>query len=228
MTFEEFKTIIEDKFPEVTPSQMEQFQKMEVLYREWNSKINVVSRKDIDELYRHHVLHSLGIAAYLKSNMPYIYDRMRGEGPYALSEPLKILDLGTGGGFPGIPLAVIFPHADFTLCDSIGKKIIVAGEVSKGLELANVKTVNARAESLPETFDFIVSRAVTSLENFMPWVKDKYNEGILYLKGGDLAEEISNAMAKYRMRKGSVHIWPISTWISDPFFETKQVIFIEK
>ena len=228
MTFEEFKTIIEDKFPEVTPSQMGQFQKMEVLYREWNSRINVVSRKDIDELYRHHVLHSLGIAAYLKSNMPYIYDRMRGEGPYALSEPLKILDLGTGGGFPGIPLAVIFPHADFTLCDSIGKKIIVAGEVSKGLELANVKTVNARAESLPETFDFIVSRAVTSLENFMPWVKGKYNEGILYLKGGDLAEEISNAMAKYRMRKGSVHIWPISTWISDPFFETKQVIFIEK
>ena len=228
MTFEEFKTIIEDKFPEVTPSQMGQFQKMEVLYREWNSRINVVSRKDIDELYRHHVLHSLGIAAYLKSNMPYIYDRMRGEGPYALSEPLKILDLGTGGGFPGIPLAVIFPHADFTLCDSIGKKIIVAGEVSKGLELANVKTVNARAESLPETFDFIVSRAVTSLENFMPWVKGKYNEGILYLKGGDLAEEISNAMAKYRRRKGSVHIWPISTWISDPFFETKQVIFIEK
>lgn len=228
MTFEEFKTIIEEKFPEVTPSQMGQFQKMEVLYREWNSKINVVSRKDIDELYRHHVLHSLGIAAYLKSNMPYIYDRMRGEGPYALSEPLNILDLGTGGGFPGIPLAVIFPHADFTLCDSIGKKIIVAGEVSKGLELANVKTVNARAESLPETFDFIVSRAVTSLENFMPWVKGKYNEGILYLKGGDLAEEISNAMAKYRMRKGSVHIWPISTWTSDPFFETKQVIFIEK
>ena len=104
----------------------------------------------------------------------------------------------------------------------------MAGEVSKGLELANVKTVNARAESLPETFDFIVSRAVTSLENFMPWVKGKYNEGILYLKGGDLAEEISNAMAKYRMRKGSVHIWPISTWTSDPFFETKQVIFIEK
>jgi 16S rRNA (guanine527-N7)-methyltransferase len=160
--------------------------------------------------------------------MPDIYDRMRGEGPYALSEPLKILDLGTGGGFPGIPLAVIFPHADFTLCDSIGKKIIVATEVSKGLELSNVKTVNARAESLPETFDFIVSRAVTALENFMPWVKGKYSEGILYLKGGDLAEEISNAMAKFKMRKGSVHIWPISGWTSDPFFETKQVIFIEK
>ena len=228
MTFEEFKAIITEKFPEVTAAQMEQFQKMDALYRDWNSKINVVSRKDIDELYRHHVLHSLGIAAYLKAQMPDIYERMRGEGPYALSEPLKILDLGTGGGFPGIPLAVIIPHADFTLCDSIGKKIIVATEVSKGLELNNVKTVNARAESLPETFDIIVSRAVTSLENFMPWVKGKYSEGILYLKGGDLAEEISNAMAKYRMKKGSVHIWPISDWTSDPFFETKQVIFIEK
>jgi 16S rRNA (guanine527-N7)-methyltransferase len=134
------------------------------------------------------------------------------------------MDLGTGGGFPGIPLAVIFPHAQFTLCDSIGKKIIVATEVAKGLGLKNVKTVNARAESLPETFDYIVSRAVTALDNFMPWVKGKYNEGILYLKGGDLTEEI----AKARLRKGSVHIWPISGWTSDPFFETKQVIFIEK
>ena len=228
MTFNEFKDIIKEKFPEVTPAQMEQFQKMEELYRDWNSKINVVSRKDIDELYRHHVLHSLGIAAYLKTQIPDIYDHLRGEGPYALAEPLKILDLGTGGGFPGVPLAVIFPHAKFTLCDSIGKKIIVATEVSKGLGLNNVVTVNARAESLPETFDFIVSRAVTALENFMPWVKGKYNEGILYLKGGDLAEEISNAMAKFKMKKGSVHCWPISNWTSDPFFETKQVIFIEK
>ena len=228
MTFQEFKQIIEDKFPEVTPVQMEQFEKMDVLYRDWNSKINVVSRKDIDELYRHHVLHSLCIAAYVKTKMPDVYDRLRGEGPYAVSEPLKILDLGTGGGFPGIPLAIMFPEVQFHLCDSIGKKITVATEVSKGLGLANVKTVNARAESLPETFDFIVSRAVTALENFMPWVKGKYNEGILYLKGGDLAEEISNAMAKFKMRKGSVHIWPISSWTSDPFFETKQVIFIEK
>ena len=167
MTFNEFKNIIENRFPEVTQEQMEQFSKMDALYREWNAKINVVSRKDIDELYRHHVLHSLGIAAYLKTQMPDIYERLRGEGPYKVSEPLKILDLGTGGGFPGIPLAVIFPHARFTLCDSIGKKIIVATEVAKGLELKNVKTVNARAESLPETFDYIVSRAVTSLENFI-------------------------------------------------------------
>ena len=224
MTFTEFKAIIEDRFPEVTAEQMEQFRQMDVLYRDWNSKINVVSRKDIDELYRHHVLHSLSIAAYIKVEMPDVYERLRGEGPYSIAEPMKIMDLGTGGGFPGIPLAVIFPHAQFTLCDSIGKKIIVATEVAKGLGLKNVKTVNARAESLPETFDYIVSRAVTALDNFMPWVKGKYNEGILYLKGGDLTEEI----AKARLRKGSVHLWPISGWTSDPFFETKQVIFIEK
>jgi 16S rRNA (guanine527-N7)-methyltransferase len=224
MTFNEFKSILEDKFPEVTADQMEQFRKMDELYRDWNSKINVVSRKDIDELYRHHVLHSLAIAAYLKREMPDVYDRLRGEGVYSAALPLKILDLGTGGGFPGIPLAVMFPKAEFTLCDSIGKKIIVASEVSKGLELENVKTVNARAESLPETFDYVVSRAVTSLDNFMPWVKGKYTEGILYLKGGDLTEEI----AKAKLRKGSVHTWPISEWTDDPFFETKQVIFIER
>ena len=224
MIFSEFKKILEERFPEITAEQMGQFEKMDALYREWNAKINVVSRKDIDELYRHHVLHSLGIAAYLKAEMPDVYERLRGEGPYAIAEPLKVMDLGTGGGFPGIPLAVMFPHAQLTLCDSIGKKIIVATEVAKGLGLKNVKTVNARAESLPETFDYIVSRAVTALDNFMPWVKGKYNEGILYLKGGDLTEEI----AKARLRKGSVHIWPISNWTSDPFFETKQVIFIEK
>lgn len=224
MTFAEFKEIIQERFPEVTAEQMEKFEKMDALYRDWNAKINVVSRKDIDELYRHHVQHSLGIAAYLKAEMPDVYERLRGDGPYSIAEPMKIMDLGTGGGFPGIPLAVMFPHAQFTLCDSIGKKITVATEVARGLGLDNVKTVNARAESLPETFDFIVSRAVTALDNFMPWVKGKYSEGILYLKGGDLTEEI----AKARLRKGSVHIWPISRWTSDPFFETKQVIFIEK
>lgn len=224
MTFNEFKSIVEERFPEVDDAQMEQFRLMEGLYREWNAKINVVSRKDIDELYRHHVLHSLCIAAYIRENMPDVYERLRGDGPYSISEPLKILDLGTGGGFPGIPLAVMFPHTSFTLCDSIGKKITVATEVAAGLGLKNVRTVNARAESLPETFDNIVSRAVTSLDNFMPWVKGKYSEGILYLKGGDLTEEI----AKARLRKGSVSTWPISGWTEDPFFETKQVIFIEK
>ena len=224
MTYNEFKEIIAAKFPEVTTEQMEQFRKMEELYRDWNSKINVVSRKDIDQLYRHHVLHSLGIAAYVKTHMPDVYDHLRGEGPYSAALPLKILDLGTGGGFPGVPLAVMFPNAEFTLCDSIGKKIIVATEVSKGLELKNVTTVNARAESLPETFNYVVSRAVTSLDNFMPWVKGKYTDGILYLKGGDLTEEIAGA----RLPKGSVKTWPISDWTDDPFFETKQVIFIRK
>lgn len=228
MIFKEFKDIIEKIFPEVTPEQFQRFEKMDELYRDWNSKINVVSRKDIDQLYRHHILHSLGIAAYLKMQMPDVYDRLRGDGPYSVAEPLKILDLGTGGGFPGIPLAVMFPHAEFTLCDSIGKKITVATEVAKGLELTNVKTVNARAESLPETFDYIVSRAVTSLDNFLPWVKGKYNEGILYLKGGDLAEEISTAMARHKLRKGCVHTWPITSVIKDDFFDTKLVIFIEK
>ena len=228
MTFNEFRSIIETQFPEVTPEQMEQFRRMEELYRDWNAKINVISRKDIDELYRHHVLHSLGIAAYLRAMMPDVYERLRGEGPYSVSQPLKILDLGTGGGFPGIPLAVIFPHAEFTLCDSIGKKIIVATEAYQGIGLKNVRTVNARAESLPDTFDYIVSRAVTSLDNFMPWVKGKFNEGILYLKGGDLAQEVSDTMAKFKMRKGSVRIWALSNWLSDPFFETKQVVFVEK
>ena len=119
MLFEEFRDIIKAGFPEVTKDQMEQFAAMDALYRGWNAKINVISRKDIDELYRHHVLHSLCIAAYIKLRMPDVYDRLRGEGPYSVSEPLKILDLGTGGGFPGIPLAVMFPHAEFTLCDSI-------------------------------------------------------------------------------------------------------------
>lgn len=227
MTYIEFKETVLKSFPELTSLQLEQFEKMGELYREWNSRINVVSRKDIDELYRHHVMHSLGIAAYLKTRMPDIYERLAGEGPYSIAEPLHILDLGTGGGFPGIPLAVMFPKTRFTLCDSIGKKITVASSVSSGLGLENVKTVNARAESLPETFDYIVSRAVTSLDKFMPWVKGKYKEGILYLKGGDLKEEIAAATAKSGLKRSSLTTWALSDWTDDPFFESKQVIFIQ-
>ena len=198
-------------FPDITEHQKQQFESLGALYEEWNARINVVSRKDMEHLYTRHILHSLAIAKVCQ-----------------FEAGAKVADIGCGGGFPSVPLAILFPEVEFIGIDSIGKKIIVATEVSKGLGLRNVTTVNARAESLPETFDYIVSRAVTSLENFMPWVKGKYENGILYLKGGDLAEEISTAMAKYNMRKGSVHIWPISSWTDDLFFETKQVIYIEK
>lgn len=220
MTFEQFRQEIQEKFPETTPEQIEQFRRMEAVYRDWNSKINVISRKDIDQLYRHHVMHSLCIAAFIKTQMPDVYATLCDKGA-------SILDLGTGGGFPGIPLAIMFPKCRFTLCDPIGKKIIVASEAAKELELQNVTTVNARAESLEETFDYVVSRAVTSLENFMPWVKGKYRSGIFYLKGGDIVEEIAVMMGKFNMRKGSVHTWPINSWSNDSFFNEKMVIFIE-
>lgn len=227
MNYEDFKTIITESFPQLSPEQLEQFAAMDMLYRDWNSKINVISRKDIDQLYSHHVLHSLAIAAFLKYQMPEAFEAFI-SGVKVNGGRLKVLDLGTGGGFPGIPLAVMFPEVDFTLCDSIGKKTIVASGVAASLGLKNVKVVNARAESLDESFDYIVSRAVTSLDNFMPWVKGKYSEGILYLKGGDLVEEIATAMGKFRMRKGSVHTWGIDNWLQDEFFEQKMVIFIEK
>jgi 16S rRNA (guanine527-N7)-methyltransferase len=205
---------------------MEQFQKMEVLYREWNSKINVVSRKDIDELYRHHVLHSLGIAAYLKSNMPYIYDRMRGEGPYALSEPLKILDLGTGGGFPGIPLAILFPECQFVLIDSIRKKILVATEIAKALGLTNVICKQERAEEEKQKFDFIVSRAVMPMpdlvklvrKNVKPTPMNAIPNGLIVLKGGDLKEEL-------RPFK-EAELIPCTQWFKGEWFDTKQVIYL--
>ena len=227
MNYEDFKTIITESFPQLSPEQLEQFAAMDMLYRDWNSKINVISRKDIDQLYSHHVLHSLAIAAFLKYQMPEAFEAFI-SGVKVNGGRLKVLDLGTGGGFPGIPLAVLFPEVDFTLCDSIGKKTIVASGVAASLGLKNVKVVNSRAESLDESFDYIVSRAVTSLDNFMPWVKGKYSEGILYLKGGDLVEEIATAMGKFRMRKGSVHTWGIDNWLQDEFFEQKMVIFIEK
>ena len=139
-----------------------------------------------------------------------------------------VLDLGTGGGFPGIPLAILYPEAQFVLCDSVGKKTIVAEAVSKALKLDNVQVVNARAESLGRNFDFVVSRAVASLPDFYPWVKGRYNKGILYLKGGDVNEEIAQVMARYKLRRGSVHTWPVSSWLREDYYDGKLVIHIEK
>jgi 16S rRNA (guanine(527)-N(7))-methyltransferase GidB len=203
---------------ELTPAQQASFDALDALYREWNAKINVISRKDIDNLYEHHVLHSLAIARYLQT-VPGLYEEFSHS---------KILDLGTGGGFPGIPLAILFPEARFTLCDSVGKKTIVAKAVAEALGLKNVEVVNARAESLPQQFGFVVSRAVASLTDFYPWVKGKFTDGILYLKGGDVVEEIAEVMARHRLRRGSVHTWPVSSWLHDEYYDGKLVIFIEK
>ena len=185
------------------------------LYEEWNAKINVISRKDIDSVFEHHFLHSFSIFEYLIS---------RGEP----TEGLDILDVGTGGGFPGVPLAMIMPSCRFTLCDSIGKKVKVAQSVSDGLGLKNGTCVNARAESLDGEYDYVVSRAVTSLVNFYPWVKGKYKKSILYLKGGDVLEEISELCRKFGLSASQITTWPISNWLSDDYFAEKFVIEIRK
>ena len=202
----------------ITPQQEQLLQSLEGLYREWNAKINVISRKDIDNVYEHHVLHSLAIAKYLET-VPGLEERFANG---------DILDLGTGGGFPGIPLAILYPQARFTLCDSVNKKTIVAEAVSKALNLKNVQVVNARAESLGRNFDFVVSRAVASLTDFYPWVKGRFNNSILYLKGGDVNEEISQLMARHKIRPGKVHTWPVSSWLHDEYYDGKLVIHIEK
>jgi 16S rRNA (guanine527-N7)-methyltransferase len=189
---------------------------MIALYREWNERINVVSRKDIDALYEHHILHSLAIAEYVNRHYPGGFDGA------------SVLDLGTGGGFPGIPLATEFPQARFTLCDSIGKKVKVAQAVADALGLQNVSCVNARAETLPGPFDWVVSRAVTSLDNFYPWVKGKFHRSILYLKGGDVNAEISELMRKCRVPGGNIRVWPIDEWLEDEYFAEKFVIEIGK
>ena len=215
MDFGSFSDIVLGLFPDVTPGQMEQFRLMEGLYRDWNSKINVISRKDIDSFYCHHVLHSLAIALYLKQE--------------GLSfDGCCVLDLGTGGGFPGIPLAVMYPQARFTLCDSIGKKIKVASSVAQELGLDNVECVNARAESLGRTFDHVVSRAVTSLENFYPWVKDSYKGSIFYLKGGDVETETVALTRKFKIRKDAIRAWRIDSVLDQEYFAEKFVIQIEK
>ena len=203
---------------ELTPLQQERFDALDALYREWNAQINVISRKDIDNLYSHHVLHSLAIGRYL-SEVPGLWDSF---------SSASILDVGTGGGFPGIPLAILFPEASFVLCDSVGKKTIVASAVSRALGLDNVEVVNARAESLGREFDYVVSRAVAALPDFYPWVKGCYRKGVLCLKGGDVNPEIAQVMARYHLPKGSVHTWRISAWLDDPGYEGKLVIHIEK
>ena len=223
MTFPEFETFLKESFPEVSAEASERFRMMEAGYTEWNARINVISRKDIGSLYDHHVLHSLAIAEYLRTRRPETYSSF-----LAPDNGTRILDLGTGGGFPGIPLAVMFPGARFTLCDSVGKKTIVAREISNMLGLGNVETVNARAESLNEKFDFVVSRAVASLTDFYPWVKGKYSQSILYLKGGDINEEICALMSRERLRKGSISTWQIGNWLKDPYFEGKFVVDISR
>ena len=203
-------------FPWLTPEMEERFAALDGLYREWNARINVISRKDMDGLYDHHVLHSLAIARYLQ-----LQQRL-------LPEGAEVLDLGTGGGFPGIPLAILFPGTQFTLCDSVGKKIIVADAVAKSLGLSNVTTVNARVESLGKTFDYVVSRAVATLEDLYPWVKDRYRGSILLLKGGDgLAEELARAQARHRLSKNAVATWPVSAWLPGEWFEGKFVVEVK-
>lgn len=233
INFDDFLTFVKSSFPDLTDTQAERFRLMDNGYREWNAKINVISRKDIDGLYDHHVLHSLAIAEYLRVRRPGTYASFTAGSSItspdgAARTGLKVLDLGTGGGFPGIPLAILFPGVSFTLCDSVGKKTIVAREISNMLGLTNVEIVNARAESLGEKFDFVVSRAVASLADFYPWVRGKFTDSILYLKGGDINEEIYELMSRERMRQGSVSTWSVDTWLKDPYFEGKFVIDIKR
>ncbi|WP_310992523.1 16S rRNA (guanine(527)-N(7))-methyltransferase RsmG [Aequorivita marina] len=196
-------------FPDVSDHQIKQFELLQKLYEDWNLKINVVSRKDIDELYLRHVLHSLGISK--------VQEFRPGS---------KILDVGTGGGFPGIPLAILYPEVEFHLVDSIGKKIKVVNEVVAGLQLENVKTSNDRVEQISGKYDFIVSRAVAQMETFVHWVKGKVakkslherKNGILYLKGGDLSEELK--------LYPKATVYPLEAFFEEAFFETKSVVHL--
>lgn len=204
-------TLIQSYFPNLSLFQVEQFEKLGSLYQDWNSKINVISRKDMEFFYFHHVLHSLGIAKVIQ-----------------FSAGTKVLDLGTGGGFPGIPLAILFPDAHFHLVDSIGKKITVVKDVVRQLGLKNVEAQQARAESLNRTYHFIVSRAVTQMEKFYPWVNRKFRKedvhkdfsnGVFYLKGGEIDEELEALDLNYVP-------YFLEDYFEEPYFETKKVIFI--
>ena len=197
------------QFPDLSENQTLQFQKLQALYEDWNAKINVISRKDIDELYTRHVLHSLGIAKIIE-----------------FRPGSKIMDVGTGGGFPGIPLAILYPEVDFYLIDVIAKKIKVVNEVATGLGLKNVKAEQKRAELVKQEFDFIVSRAVTNMLDFVSWVDGKISKkqnhelanGILYLKGGDLTEELKDFPKATE--------YNLSDFFADEFFETKKVVHL--
>jgi 16S rRNA (guanine527-N7)-methyltransferase len=195
----------------LTATQLDQFSRLDVLYREWNDKINVISRRDMDNLYLNHVLHSLGIAKVIQ-----------------FKPSAEILDVGTGGGFPGIPLAILFPQAHFHLVDSIGKKITVVNEVSKALGLVNVESEKIRAEEIKKRkYDFAVSRAVTRMKEFYPWVAGKIKKesshqmdnGILYLKGGELEEEMKELRKPYS-------IYNLTDFFEEEFFETKKVVYV--
>lgn len=202
--------IILKYFPHLTEKQIEQFTALEPLYLEWNEKINVISRKDTESLYEKHVLHSLGIAKVME-----------------FAPGTKVLDIGTGGGFPGIPLAIMFPEVQFTLVDSIGKKIAVVNAVAEGLGLTNVKAIHGRAEKVKEKFHFVVSRAVTQMPVFLMWLKGKFEKeqinpkhnGVLYLKGGDLAEELAGI-------KCEIHA--LKNVFEEEFFDTKKVVYLSK
>ncbi|GMQ31198.1 16S rRNA (guanine(527)-N(7))-methyltransferase RsmG [Algoriphagus confluentis] len=197
-------------FPHLSEKQIGQFDRLQELYEDWNSKINVISRKDMDQFYVHHVLHSLGIAKVMR-----------------FQPGTKVLDIGTGGGFPGIPLSILFPDTHFHLVDSIGKKITVVKEIAKALKLSNVEAQQARAETLVRKYDFVISRAVTRMINFYPWVKGKikkedFNEfpnGILYLKGGDVDEEMEETGKSYVT-------YHLSDYFKEDFFETKKVVYM--
>lgn len=203
-------SVVFNYFPALTGGQRRQLEALGPLYREWNEKINVVSRKDIDNLYVNHVLHSLGIAK-VNTFLP----------------GAEVLDVGTGGGFPGIPLAILFPQTAFHLVDSIGKKITVVKEVSQALGLKNVEAEQARAEQVKRRYDFIVSRAVTQMKEFYGWVHNKVkresrhpiDNGILYLKGGDLDEEMNQLKRPYRY-------YDLTDYFSEEFFVTKKVVYI--
>lgn len=197
-------------FPDLTETQRKQFALLQPLYTEWNDKINVISRKDIDNLYVNHVLHSLGIAKVA-----------------TFAPGTEVLDVGTGGGFPGIPLAILFPETKFHLVDSIGKKIKVVEAVAAGTGLINITTAHIRAEEVKGKYDFVVSRAVTRMDEFYGWVGNKFKKencnelpnGILYLKGGDLTDE----MAELAMRYQSFNL---TDYFKEDFFETKKVIYV--